>query len=154
MSIDPAHLIRPARNEEANALNQLTRRSVLHWGYEPAFLEWEPEAITVDQAFMQRARVFLLEEIGALVGYYAFTGLESDLRLDKLFLEPEYIGTGRGRLLWNHAVAEARSVGAPGFTLYSDPNAAPFYAAMGARFVQEIETNWPGWRLHEFRVTL
>ena len=42
-----AGLIRPARVDEVDALNALTGRSCLHWGYEPAFLDWEPHAITV-----------------------------------------------------------------------------------------------------------
>ena len=140
--------------EEANALNELTKRSVMYWGYEPAFLDFEPEAITVDATFLRRASTFLLEERGKLIGYYAFVNLKRGLSLDKLFIEPGHIGAGYGRLLWDHAVAEARRKGAKEFTLMSDPNAAPFYTAMGAQFIREVETGWPGWNLHEYRFDL
>jgi len=63
--------IRPGRLDEADALNELTKRSVMHWGYDPAFLEWEPEAITVDRPFMERAITFVLERDGVVIGYYA-----------------------------------------------------------------------------------
>ena len=33
--------IRPARLDEVDVLNALTGRSILHWGYEPEFLDWE-----------------------------------------------------------------------------------------------------------------
>ena len=33
----------------------------------------------------------------------------------------------------------------------ADPNAAPFYRAMGAEWVEEVPTSWPGWALQMFR---
>jgi GNAT superfamily N-acetyltransferase len=154
MNVPTAPTIRAARNEEAEILNELTKRSVMHWGYEPAFLDFEPESITVDTPFMDRARVFVLETSGEIIGYYAFIELKTGLSLDKLFIEPSHIGSGFGRQLWNHATNEARRIGALEFTLMSDPNAAPFYSAMGAQFIREIETGWPNWNLHEFRFDL
>jgi len=142
--------IRPGRLDEADTLNELTKRSVMHWGYEPAFLEWEPEAITVDRPFMERAITFVLERDGAVIGYYALVEQPDSLALDKLFIDPPWIGRGYGRRLWDHAIGEAGLRGVHSITFYADPNAAPFYQAVGARFIEEIETSWPGWRLHSF----
>jgi GNAT superfamily N-acetyltransferase len=89
-----------------------------------------------------------------VLGYYALTGTPDDLSLDKLFIGPDYIGTGCGKRLWQHALATARSLGATELTLASDPNAAPFYRAMGAVFLREEPTTWPNWSLHMFRVPL
>lgn len=154
MSDVPNTSIRPARVDEATALNELTKRSVMYWGYEPAFLEWEPEAITVDEPFMRRAIVYVLAGRDDLIGYYALIVDGETIILDKLFLEPAYIGSGYGRALWNHAVSVARGLDADKLTFMADPNAAPFYRVMGARFIEEIPTSWPGWRLHSFDYTL
>ena len=149
--IDPScAVIRPGRLEDAGALNELTKRSVMYWGYEPAFLEWEPEAITVDHSFMGRASTFVLEESSVLAGYYALVVQDRGLSLDKLFIDPPWIGRGYGRLLWDHAIAEAGRLGFSSITLLADPNAAPFYTKVGARFIEEIPTSWPGWKLHSF----
>jgi len=146
--------IRPARLDEAPALNELTKRSVLHWGYEPSFLEWEPEAITVDEPFMHRAIVYVLELREDVIGYHALIANGETIILDKLFLEPAQIGCGYGRILWNHAIAVAMELGGTKLTFMADPNAAPFYRAMGARFIEEIPTSWTGWRLHSFDYAL
>lgn len=151
----PEHgIIRRARLEDVDALNALTGRSVLSWGYEPAFLEWEPEAITVLPEHIARDPVFVLEEGGRLAGYYALSGAPPEIVLDKLFIAPERLRSGYGTRLWRHAVETARALGATTMTLASDPNAAPFYAAMGAEWVRAQPTSWPGWELQMFRFSI
>ena len=146
--------IRRAVPAEAPFLNELTGRSVLSWGYEPEFLDWEPETITVTSEFIASSPVFVLEDAGRIVGYYGLLGEPPEMALDKLFVEPDRIGTGCGKSLWHHAVATARELGASVLTLASDPNAAPFYAAMGAVWVHEEPTSRPGWALQMFRFRL
>lgn len=151
---DREQIIRKATPAEADLLHALTGRSCLSWGYEPEFLEWEPESIAVTPAFIDASIVYLLEEYGRVLGYYALTGEPPSMSLDKLFVEPDRIGTGCGKLLWQHAIDTAPSLGCTELTLYSDPNAAPFYRAMGAIWEREIETTRPGWSLQFFRVRL
>ena len=71
-----------------------------------------------------------------------------------LFVEPDLIGTGCGRRLWEHAVATARDLGVDVLLLDADPNAAPFYRAMGAEWLREVPTTWPGWALQVFRYVI
>ena len=150
----PVQIIRPALLDEAEMLHALTGRSTLSWGYEPEFLDWEPQSIAVTREFLEGAVAYVLEEDGRVIGYYAPTGQVPDLYFDKLFLEPDVIGTGRGKLLWNHALATARSLGVSEMTMYADPNAAPFYRAMGAEWLGEETTSRPGWNLQRFRVVV
>lgn len=147
-------MIRRACPDEAAFLHALTGRSTLHWGYEPEFLDWEPEAIAVTPEFLARSDTNVLEEDGVITGYYALVGEPPEISLDKLFVEPDRIGTGRGRRLWRHAVATARDMGATTLTLSADPNAAPFYRAMGAVRLREEETTRPGWNLQLFHLRL
>ena len=144
-------VIRPATPEEAPLLHALTGRSALSWGYELEFLDWEPESLAVTPAFLARASANVLEEDGRVVGYYALVGEPPEIALDKLFVEPDRIGSGCGKRLWRHAIATARELGATVVTLYSDPNAAPFYRAMGAEWVGEEPTSRPDWALQLFR---
>ena len=147
-------VIRRAVPDEVSYLNELTGRSVLSWGYEPEFLNWEPEAITVTREFIAGSPVFVLEETGRIIGYYGLLGEPPEMALDKLFVEPDRIGTGCGKRLWRHAIATARELGACVLTLASDPNAAPFYRAMGAEWVGEELTSRPGWSLQMFRFSV
>jgi GNAT superfamily N-acetyltransferase len=147
-------VIRRAIPAEAPLLNELTGRSALSWGYEPEFLDWEPESIRVTPEFIASSVVFVLEEAGRIVGYYGLLGEPPEMALDKLFVEPDRIGMGCGKRLWQHAVATAREMGASVLTLASDPNAAPFYRAMGAEWVREEPTSRPDWALQMFRFRL
>jgi GNAT superfamily N-acetyltransferase len=146
--------IRRATPDEAPLLNELTGRSALYWGYEPEFLNWEPESITVYPDVIARYPVYVLEEAGRVLGYYSLTGVPPVMLLDKLFVEPDRIGTGCGKRLWLHAVATAREMGATALTFDADPNAAPFYRAMGAVWEHETATSRPGWALQVFRFTI
>jgi len=147
-------VIRRARPDEAALLHDLTGRSALYWGYEPEFLDWEPEAIAVTPEFLVQSVTNVLDEEGHINGYYALVGEPPGISLDKLFVEPRLIGTGRGKRSWCHAVATAREMGATALSLAADPNAAPFYRAMGAEWLHEEETTRPGWNLQYFRFPL
>ncbi len=151
MTTESAGVIRRASPEEAPALNALTGPSALFWGYEPEFLDWEPEAITVTPELITNSPVYVLEEAGRVIGYYGLQGEPPEMTLDKLFVDADRIGTGAGKRLWQHAVATARKLGASVLTFASDPNAAPFYRAMGAEWVSEEPTTRPGWVLQMFR---
>ncbi|MBA2277095.1 MAG: GNAT family N-acetyltransferase [Chloroflexia bacterium] len=150
----PSAVIRRAMPAEAPLLNELTGRSALSWGYEPAFLDWEPESITVTPAFIAGSPVYVLEEAGRVTGYYGLLGEPPEMTLDKLFVDADLIGTGRGKRLWRHAVATARDMGATVLIIASDPNAAPFYRAMGAQWVSEEPTSRPGWNLQWLRFSV
>jgi hypothetical protein len=152
---EPSQVIRPVRIDEARYLHELTRRSIMHWGYEPEFLDWEPEAIAVSEAFLEGALCsYALEEDGVVTGYYTLTGALPEPQLDKLFVDASLIGSGRGKLLWNHALATAKWLGATRLTFMADPNAGPFYRAMGAAWLGELETSRAGWNLQLFEVVI
>jgi predicted N-acetyltransferase YhbS len=72
----------------------------------------------------------------------------------RLMIDPNAVGRGLGRLLWNHAVDSASALGATTITLDADPNAEPFYQRMGAETVGEHDWEppmMPGWRLKKMR---
>lgn len=155
MSASGSQLIRPVLIEEAAELHALTLRSTVHWGYTPEFLEWEPEAIAVTPELLEKALAsYLLEDDGVVTGYYVLTGTVEHAHLDKLFVDAPFIGTGRGKLLWNHAIATAKWLQVQKLDFYADPNAGPFYRAMGAIWLGEEETDWPGWNIQMFEVDL
>ncbi len=147
----PPIAFRRAMLENAPELHALTGRSTLYWGYEPEFLDWEPQSIAVTPALIAGSVAYVLEEGDRIAGYYVLVGEPPELSLDKLFVEPDLIGTGRGKRLWLHAVATAQEMGATVLTFAADPNAAPFYRAMGAEWLREEETMRAGWNLQMFR---
>jgi len=126
-------LIRPARPDEASSLSALALRSKAHWGYDEAFLEACREELTIRAEDLAPRRVTVLERDGALGGFYGLENAGPDGELWWLFVDPPAIGTGAGRLLFEHAVATARDLGWRTMRIESDPGAEAFYRAMGAR---------------------
>lgn len=147
-------VIRRATPDEAPLLIALTGRSALFWGYEPESRDWEPESLRVTGELIVTPSVYVLEEDGRVLGYDALLDTPEGWYLDKLFVEPGWIGTGHGGRLWRHAVATSQDLGATRLTLYTDPNAASFYRATGATWLREEPTSRPGWNLQVVRVDI
>ena len=150
--------IRPARVEEALALSKLCVRSKASWGYDEAFmalardvLEVSPEQIAAGDVWVATAPG------GSVAGMVALGPSEQSntLDLDKLFVEPQRIRTGVGRVLLAHAVIEARRRGANRLTILADPYAAGFYERNGARRIGEAPSDAiPGRSVPLFEITL
>jgi GNAT superfamily N-acetyltransferase len=151
-------IMRPARLGEEVLLTELALRSVQqHWNYPPEFMEWEPETITVGPGHLTDMTTNLLEEQGRIVGFYVLRGDAPEMELSRMMVEPDRIGTGCGRRLWNHAVETARTLGVRVLTIDSDPNAEPFYRRMGAETIGEYDWTppmMPGWRVKKMRFTI
>lgn len=139
-----AMVIRPARTGEDVALTVLAMRSVQQcWGYPPDFMEWEPEHIAVGPEHLTEMITSVLEDQGRVVGFYVLRGEAPEMELSRLMVEPDKIGAGCGKRLWEHAVHTARSLGVRILTIDSDPNAEPFYQRMGAETVGEHDWTPP-----------
>ncbi len=151
-------LIRPAREGENVALTELALRSVQQgWGYSAEFMAWEPEAITVTLSHITDAITNVLESQGRVLGFYVLKGGPLEMQLSRMMVEPDAIGMGHGRRLWDHAVSTASAFGVRVITLDADPNAEPFYRRMGAETVGEHEWEppmMPGWRVKKMRYAI
>jgi len=126
--------IRRAKPAEAAALSAVAMASKAHWGYSPSFMARCRMALAIDPAMIQ-GRLFRLAEgeAGAILGFYGFEPEPDGVGLSHFFVAPPAIGGGVGRALWQDAVAEAARLSQPRLIVVSDPNAAGFYARMGAR---------------------
>jgi GNAT superfamily N-acetyltransferase len=134
MPRDPTPTIRPANPGEAAELSELALRSKAHWGYDAQFLERVRPLLTfTEDDLATAAAVAVLEDIaGEPRGVYRITGAPPAGELEDLWLDPQLIGRGHGRALFEHARDAARARGFTSLTIEADPNAEPFYLAMGA----------------------
>ena len=130
--------VRPARPDEAAALTALCHRSKAHWGYDEAFMRLSQASLTVSEAEIVERRVLVAERQGLVFGV---ARVEPDGELGLLFVDPRTINRGVGRALFEAAVALARRLGARRMAILADPNAAPFYERMGARFVSQAPSD-------------
>ncbi|SEL13546.1 GNAT family N-acetyltransferase [Streptacidiphilus jiangxiensis] len=126
-------LIRPAQGIEAGILSDLAMRSKAYWGYDDAFMAACREELTLSAATIESRRTAVAELDGRLLGFATLEGEPLEGTLGMLFVEPDAIGRGVGRRLFEHVMANARALGFARLTIDADPHAEPFYLAMGAR---------------------
>jgi GNAT superfamily N-acetyltransferase len=125
-------LIRPAQTEEAALLGDLALRSKAYWGYDEAFIAACREELTVRESEVERRRATVAQRDGRILGFATLEGEAPEGILGMMFVDPDAIGRGIGRLLFEHVIATARKLGFVRVTIHADPNAEPFYQAMGA----------------------
>ncbi len=126
-------VIRVARPTDAERLTAIALASKAHWGYSADFMAACRAELTVTANDVHRLTISVLET-DRPVGFSAIEWLGGGrAELDALFVEPEHIGLGYGRLLMNHAAATAKARKVHTLIIQADPNAAAFYEAVGAR---------------------
>ena len=130
--------VRGARAGEAAALTALSVRSKAHWGYDDAFMRSSQASLTVGDADIAAGRVLVAERDRLVFGV---ARVEPDGELGLLFVDPLALNRGVGRALFDAAAALARRLGARRMVIVADPNAAPFYERMGARFVSHAPSD-------------
>ena len=134
--------IRPAQSGEGASLSALCVRSKAHWGYDAAFMRLSAAALNVNEDDIAAGRVLVaVDDAARVVGMACVLTDGETSDLDALFIDPPAIGSGAGRSLFEAAVAMARRQGAKRMTILADPNAAPFYERMGARYLRQAPSD-------------
>lgn len=131
-------VIRLATAGEAELLTALCVRSKSHWGYDENFMRLSNASLTVSEAHIASGRVLVATEDDRVLG---MARVDADGELGMMFVDPSAMGCGAGRALFDRAASIARSLGARTMPIVADPNAAPFYERMGARFVSHAPSD-------------
>jgi len=117
---------------ELQALGELCMRSKAIWGYDRKFMEACRGELAFHASDLNATAIAVVEDRRNLVGVaqVRVTGGQADLL--KLFVAPEALNRGIGKLLFTWAAEAARDMGAGRLCIEADPDAAPFYRRMGA----------------------
>lgn len=139
-------------------LNALILRSKAYWGYDAdmmaimaGVLKLDPEAVIAGRVLAAWSGTRAVGVVQVSQPYDTPGGRAQEL--DLLFIASEMIGSGLGRRLYAWALDQARAHECSRLDILSDPNARPFYVAMGARFVEErpsetVPGRWLPWLEH------
>jgi len=150
--------IRKANPREADVLTGLAIRSKAYWGYPQSFMDACRNELTVAEKSLSSADIhyYVAEGDSGLRGYYAIEKLDGrEFELEALFVEPEFIGTGVGRALIDHAKTLVRRLGGNTLIIQGDPNAEKFYRAAGGKSIGTRESaSIPGRSLPLFTIDL
>ena len=129
--------IRKAFAYDSARLTQLAHESKRFWGYPEHWIEHWKQDLTISFDFIENHQVFVAESEGTIVGFYALVAHHEKLELDHLWVAPDQIGKGVGKLLFLHAMESAHEQKYSEVGILSDPNAEGFYRKMGAARIGE-----------------
>jgi len=124
--------VRPAHASERDALEALQRRSSMHRPLYRKQLAAHSDAIELPAEHIAAGHVRVAEDLGAIVGFAVLFERSGDAcELDGLFVEPQRMRGGVGRLLVQDAARIARRRGATRIDVVANPQAVEFYEAVG-----------------------
>ncbi|MDP9003806.1 MAG: GNAT family N-acetyltransferase [Verrucomicrobiota bacterium] len=129
-----------ATPEDADVLTAIAFAAKRSWGYPEHWIQSWRDILTMRPEFIAANVTYSAIEDGRPVGFYLLTTEADGLHLDHLWILSHAMGRGIGRVLFEHAVGQARGLGFRDIKIEADPNAEGFYQRMGARRVGENGT--------------
>lgn len=130
--------IRCAHISEQHHLTDIAMRSKAHWGYSPRFMQDCYQELKVDSTKMSSTdyQYYVACEDDKILGFAGLQRLsESICELDGLFIDPNFIGQGVGKTLFEYVRMVLHQQHFQLMRIHSDPNAADFYQKIGANLV-------------------
>jgi ribosomal protein S18 acetylase RimI-like enzyme len=129
--------IQRATPEQAGELTRIAQAAKAHWGYPTRWLEiWAPQ-LTFSPRYFEKNEGWVAAIDETLIGFYTLQEENGNACIENLWIRPDFIGKGIGRMLFLHAVEQARERGYQILQLEADPNAVGFYEKMGMHKVDE-----------------
>jgi len=100
-------MIRPAAANEASVLTNLALDAKRYWGYPEHWIKHWQSDLTISSDFILDNHVYVAEEDGKILGFYALIVNGNQAELDHMWVTPDCIGTGIGKALFLDAMERA-----------------------------------------------
>ncbi|WP_299444335.1 GNAT family N-acetyltransferase [uncultured Aquimarina sp.] len=134
--------IEKAIKNDSNDLTELTIRSKSHWNYSKEQIEEWRDDLTVSEIYILEKEVYKLINRNDLIGYYSYFRINDlDVKLENLFIEPEFIRKGFGKMLMNDFLQRIQNAKFERIILDADPNVEKFYEKIGFKVIGKLETS-------------
>lgn len=131
-------------------MTDVSIRSKQSNGYDDAFMDACRDELTITVAHLCQGEYWVACDAAAIVGLASLCPDKDQHagEVHSFFIDPDQQGRGIGRLLWATLLQRAHAYGMTEVRLDADPNAVPFYEAMGFRVVGDAPSgSIPGRRI-------
>ena len=122
--------LRRARPGEAAELTALILASKRSNGYDDSFMAACADELSVSEDDILTKQIWVADH-GRLMGCVTLIPTPPTGEISSFFIHPEAKRQGVGRTLWEKALTEAQAAELTHLHLDADPEAVPFYEAMG-----------------------
>ena len=131
-------LLRRATPRDVPELSRIAHAAKRHWGYPEDLLEiWAPD-LTVTTEDLEADLVCCAERDDGIAGFYSVSGDGPTREVEHMWVLPEHIGSGLGRILFEHMCETLTALRVERLLIASDPNAVGFYERMGAKRIGDV----------------
>jgi len=131
-----------ANPEDDKILTEITKKSKAHWGYSDEQMEEWSQDLTISKDYIKKSEVYKLSLNDKIIAYYSYFNVnENTVKLDNLFVVPEEMGIGYGKMLMNDCINKTKKEKTAKIILEADPNAEKFYEGFGFLKISQIETS-------------
>ena len=147
--------IEKAQIADSAILTDITYKGKAFWGYSPEQLEKWKNELTISPEYIEKHEAYKLLIGEEIVGYYSFLKMDDGtIKLDDIFLLPEYIGKGYGKILMLDCIEKSKLLFAKRIILDAEPNAEGFYQHFGFETYNRLESSIKGRLLPQMELYL
>ncbi|WBW96946.1 GNAT family N-acetyltransferase [Oceanirhabdus sp. W0125-5] len=132
--------IRRAIIQESETLTNIAIQSEAYWGFDSDYMEQFKFTYKVTEEFIKNNPTFIIENDEKIIGFYSILINEHEVSLEYLYIDPEFIGKGYGKRLWNHMIEKCKNLAIKEIEIVTSPEAKEFYIKMGAVQTGEIQS--------------
>lgn len=134
--------IRKANTNDHAELSIVTKKSKAFWAFSSEQMKkWDKE-LTITPQYINVNEVYKLHDNKKIIGYYSYHIIdENKVKLDNLFILPEFIGKKLGEFLMQDFLSRVKTSGTRLLTLDAEPKAELFYQKLGFKKVGQFETS-------------
>ncbi|MBD3906563.1 GNAT family N-acetyltransferase [Chryseobacterium sp. Ch-15] len=134
--------ITKANSAEYKVLTDITKQSKAYLGYSNEQIESWSDLLTTTKDYIENHEVYQIIVNNSIIGYYSYFIEENNhATLDNLFISPQYIGKGYGKILMNDFLDKMKESNIKTIILEADPNAEKFYESFNFIKTGQIETS-------------
>lgn len=131
-----------ANPDDDKILTHITKKSKAHWGYSDEQMEKWSQDLTITKDYIKKNKVYKLFLNNKTIAYYSYFNVnENTVKLDNLFVIPEEMRKGYGKLLMNDFLNKINNEKRGKIILEADPNAEIFYKSFEFIKTSQIATS-------------
>lgn len=137
-------IIERAKERDSDILTNLMRKSKAIWGYGKEQMEQWKDELTITKEQIRKNAIYNLKIDHQIIGFYSYKQQGGNLKLDSLFVHPQFIGKGIGKRMMEDFLDRTKPIPKKRIVLEADPNAVFFYEKYGFNTIALQKTSIQG----------
>ncbi|MBX2871752.1 MAG: GNAT family N-acetyltransferase [Saprospiraceae bacterium] len=136
-----------AEKADCPTLTKISKAAKAYWGYAQEWLDLWDADLTITPQLMEKDSIYKLVAGKEVLGFCVIAEQGGILEIEHLWIRPQDIGRGLGKLLLQKVLDEVITESHVTLSVVADPNATGFYEKFGLKTVEYIPSQPEGRQL-------